>query len=959
MAGCLAGGFAKGFGYLDDGLLAGLVHDLGKYSDAFQRRIRNPDHCGPVDHSTAGALLLMRHACPLAAMAVAGHHAGLPDLGSYGELEGPTFMSRMNRARRAGDCNPLALAQAGEAQLDIPQSAFLHGTRSAKPMTSSKRSERWSLYTDMMLTRMLFSALVDADRLDAEFFTSNRIDRAEHHILESLKKHLGPQNLTSGRVPAFDALREASLTVSVERDAEDRSRIDRLAAIMEEAADGYLAAPDKRPIDIRRCELLERCLACGKDPSYGTGLYTLTAPTGSGKTISSIAFALEHARTNNLRRVIYVIPYTSIIDQTVGQFEAIFGTDAVLPHYSEAPYQLKNESDMDETDLRRALAAENWNAPIVVTTAVQFFESLYSNATSRCRKLHNIADSVIVFDEAQTLPVPYLRPCVRAIAELVERYGSTAVLCTATQPELQPLFDESFDGDHVRVPEISPFTRDDRDSFRRVTIKRLGDIALDALAERLGHHKQVLCVVNTRSKAQCLHDRLAEDDAEGSFCLTTLQCAADRQRLFAEIRDRLDAGASCRVVSTSLIEAGVDVDFPVAYREEAGLDSVIQTAGRCNREGRRPVSESVVHVFSTEGGCAPFLRQNIAAFRAVADRHADLNTDEAVRAYFAEVLCLRRTTNRERTMTDRKPIENRYDFTILFEVKDGNPNGDPDSGNMPRVDIETGNGLTTDVCVKRKIRDYVQTVMGEQAPWRIYIQNRQTLNRLDSEALKAEHIDTSLESKDFAKEIKALKKTDPELDQRLRDYMCDQFFDIRTFGAVMTTFVKGSLSCGQVRGPVQLGFARSIDPISVQEISITRIAVTTEADAAEKNNTMGNKFIIPYGLYRMNGYISAKLAQNVTGFCDEDLDVLWQAILNMFEFDRSAARGNMAVRKLYVFKHSSALGDAPSWKLFDSINVHKRAEVDAPRDFADYEVRVNREAIPESVSLTEMVDHAL
>lgn len=641
MAGCLAGGFAKGFGYLDDGLLAGLVHDLGKYSDAFQRRIRNPDHCGPVDHSTAGALLLMRYACPLAAMAVAGHHAGLPDLGSYGELEGPTFMSRMNRARRAGDCNPLALAQAGETQLNIPQSAFLHGTRSAKPTTSGKRSEQWSLYTDMMLTRMLFSALVDADRLDAEFFTSNRIDRAEHHILESLKKHLGPLNLASGRVPAFDALREASLTVSAERDAEDRSRIDRLAAIMENTADGYLAAPDKRPIDIRRCELLERCLDCGKDPSHGTGLYTLTAPTGSGKTISSIAFALEHARTNNLRRVIYVIPYTSIIDQTVGQFEAIFGTDVVLPHYSEAPYQLKNESDMDETDLRRALAAENWNAPIVVTTAVQFFESLYSNATSRCRKLHNIADSVIVFDEAQTLPVPYLRPCVRAIAELVERYGSTAVLCTATQPELQPLFDESFDGDHVRVPEISPFTRDDMDSFRRVTIKRLCDIALDALAERLGSHKQVLCVVNTRSKAQYLHDRLAEDDAEGSFCLTTLQCAADRQRLFAEIRDRLDAGASCRVVSTSLIEAGVDVDFPVAYREEAGLDSVIQTAGRCNREGRRLASESVVHVFSTEGGCAPFLRQNIAAFRAVVDRHADLNTDEAVRAYFAEVLCLR------------------------------------------------------------------------------------------------------------------------------------------------------------------------------------------------------------------------------------------------------------------------------------------------------------------------------
>lgn len=211
----------------------------------------------------------------------------------------------------------------------------------------------------------------------------------------------------------------------------------------------------------------------------------------------------------------------------------------------------------------------------------------------------------------------------------------------------------------------------------------------------------------------------------------------------------------------------------------------------------------------------------------------------------------------------------------------------------------------------------------------------------------------------YAKEIKTLKKSDPTLDLRLRDYMCSQFFDIRTFGAVMTTFVKGSLSCGQVRGPVQLGFARSIDPVNVQEISITRIAVTTEADAADKNNTMGNKFIIPYGLYRMNGYISAKLAQNVTGFCNEDLDMLWRAILNMFEFDRSAARGNMAVRKLYVFKHSSALGDAPSWKLFDSIDVHKRDGVDVARSFGDYEVHVNRETIPDSVNVSEMVDHTL
>ena len=296
-----------------------------------------------------------------------------------------------------------------------------------------------------------------------------------------------------------------------------------------------------------------------------------------------------------------------------------------------------------------------------------------------------------------------------------------------------------------------------------------------------------------------------------------------------------------------------------------------------------------------------------------------------------------------------EPIKNRYDFVILFDVENGNPNGDPDAGNMPRIDPETNHGIVTDVCLKRKIRNFVETACEDQPGYRIYIKDNVPLNKSDREAFTALNVD----------EKKLNKKDHPDLDGKIRDFMCREFFDIRTFGAVMTTFVKGSLSCGQVRGPVQLGFARSIDPISVQEISITRIAVTTEADAAEKNNTMGNKFIIPYGLYRMNGYISAKLAQNVTGFCDEDLDVLWQAILNMFEFDRSAARGNMAVRKLYVFKHSSALGDAPSWKLFDSINVHKRAEVDAPRDFADYEVRVNREAIPESVSLTEMVDHAL
>jgi CRISPR-associated protein Csd2 len=242
----------------------------------------------------------------------------------------------------------------------------------------------------------------------------------------------------------------------------------------------------------------------------------------------------------------------------------------------------------------------------------------------------------------------------------------------------------------------------------------------------------------------------------------------------------------------------------------------------------------------------------------------------------------------------------------------------------------------------------------DKAPDRIYIQERVTLNKLDQEALQSAGINT--DAKNAEEAIKAAKSKDLDLDLKIRDYMCSTFFDIRTFGAVMTTFVKGSLASGQVRGPVQLGFSRSIDPVIPQEITITRISVTTEKDAETKNNTMGRKYIIPYGLYRANGYISAKLAEKTTGFSEADLALLWKAILNMFEFDRSAARGNMAVRKLYVFKHSSALGDAPSYRLFDSIDIHKKEGVTSPRSFRDYEVNVDKAAIPDTVQITEKVD---
>ena len=286
-----------------------------------------------------------------------------------------------------------------------------------------------------------------------------------------------------------------------------------------------------------------------------------------------------------------------------------------------------------------------------------------------------------------------------------------------------------------------------------------------------------------------------------------------------------------------------------------------------------------------------------------------------------------------------EPIRNRYDFVILFDVENGNPNGDPDAGNMPRVDPETGYGLVTDVCLKRKIRNYVETLKEDAPGYRIYIKDGVPLNRSDNEAIAALGIDGAL---------KAAKKSTPDIDRKLRDWMCQNFFDIRTFGAVMTTFVKGALNCGQVRGPVQLGFARSVDPIVPQEVTITRVAITTEADAEKKGTEMGRKHIVPYGLYRAEGFVSANLARKTTGFSDEDLQLLWQAILNMFENDHSAARGKMAVRELIIFKHDSELGNAPSYKLFDAVTVARKDGIAVPRSYQDYTVTV-ADTLPEGV----------
>lgn len=292
-------------------------------------------------------------------------------------------------------------------------------------------------------------------------------------------------------------------------------------------------------------------------------------------------------------------------------------------------------------------------------------------------------------------------------------------------------------------------------------------------------------------------------------------------------------------------------------------------------------------------------------------------------------------------------IKNRYEFVILFDVVNGNPNGDPDAGNMPRIDAETGHGIVTDVCLKRKIRNYVETVKEDSAGYKIYIKEGIPLNTSDQLA----YLDAGVDD-EKAKKLKGQEKAD--LDKRISEFMCKNFFDIRTFGAVMVTFVKAALNCGQVRGPVQIGFARSIDPIVSQEVTITRVAITTEKDAEVKKTEMGRKHVVPYGLYRAEGYVSANLARRVTGFSEDDLQLLWEAILNMFEQDHSAARGNMACRKLIVFKHDSELGNAPAYKLFETVKVVRNDGVTAPRSYSDYTLSVEKNAIPQGVSFEIM-----
>lgn len=590
----LAGELGSKFGARKAAELAGWLHDLGKYSEAFQSYIAGKGRS--VDHSTAGAREAIRRAgtgldklvAELVAYTIAGHHAGLPDRqGAAASLDARVKDSRVP---------PLDPAWTGEVAADckdlFPPKLALDRDRAAFQLA--------------FLGRMIFSCLVDADFLDTERHyakvSGNSVDRE----WPSLKDKV------DDLISAFDVYMNRKLA-NVPKNVH------------------------AAPLNIMRRDILAHVRAKASMPR---GIFTLEVPTGGGKTLASLAFALEHAKLWSMDRIVYAIPFTSIIDQTAQIFADVLGNGLVLEHHSQIETSADRSEEADhlrdqqpEIKLRRAM--ENWAAPIIVTTNVQLFESLFAHRPSRCRKLHNLANAVIVLDEAQTIPLHVLRPCVAALDELARNYGCTVVLCTATQPALLA---PTFTGGFEKTDELAPDPARLHDAFRRVTLRLAGERADGALIAELGEAEQGLVIVNSRKHARALYLAAKASGLDGLLHLTTRQTAADRKGILETMRQRLRAGETCRVIATSLIEAGVDVSFPRVWRAEAGLDQIIQAAGRCNREWERPKEESLVVVFRPREAKPPHEIAGFAeALSRVAPSHPDLFSQAAIERYFREV----------------------------------------------------------------------------------------------------------------------------------------------------------------------------------------------------------------------------------------------------------------------------------------------------------------------------------
>ena len=537
----LAGKFAESFGCYNWGYTAGLLHDLGKYSKEFQKYIRDssdPDahieqKLQKIDHSSAGAQEIVKiygsQVGRLLAYCISGHHGGL--LNGSGS-DSISLNDRLNKevCKIFPDDKIMTLLP----DLGNP------------PLELNNECIGFQLF---LFVKMIYSCLVDADFLDTEeFMASEKSDvRSDYpDLLEISSRFWG--------------------------------EIERMQSNAENTS-----------LNRIRNEIYQDCL---KAAELESGLFSLTVPTGGGKTLSSMAFALKHAamEKENKKRIIYVIPYTSIIEQNADVFRRFLGEDVVLEHHSN--FEPKEE------DYKTRLACENWDAPVIVTTNVQFYESFFANKSSRCRKLHNIANSVIIFDEVQSIPTDYLYPCLELIRELPRNYKCSIVLCTATQPAIgyRDTENDKFEKGLKNVREIVSDPHLLAEKLKRVKTQNIPETSNVDIANRISEHNKVLCIVNTKRHARELYELIGQ--SSNNYHLSTNMCPAHRREKFAEIRQKLKDEKECRVISTQLIEAGVDIDFPVVFRAMSGLDSIAQAAGRCNREGRHESGQ--VYIFDPE-----------------------------------------------------------------------------------------------------------------------------------------------------------------------------------------------------------------------------------------------------------------------------------------------------------------------------------------------------------------------
>lgn len=579
----LAEQYAGVFGAGEWGRSAGLLHDTGKATQQFIKRLEGSSK--RVNHSTYGARQAQQVAGKLGfllAYVVAGHHGGLPD----GGAQESQLHFRLKHDNVPADVETLPIVD-GLPQVQLP-------------FKITRETAGFSL---TFFTRMIFSCLTDADFIDTEAFCSPEKSK-ERPVMQG------------------------------------KNTLAKLKGLLDRHLMALQSKAETTPVNSIRQKVLSQCQNAAP---LTAGFFSLTVPTGGGKTLSSLSFALDHAVVHCLDRIIYAIPFTSIIEQNAQVFQSVLGQENVVEHHCN--YKEKDKSEEDSYDRKRGLASENWDAPVVVTTNVQFFESLFANKPSRCRKLHNIARSVIVLDEAQAIPTDYLEPCLAALQELVEHYQCTVVLCTATQPALD---DKS--SLRMALPNVQEIIQQPSalyQQLKRTEVSFVGTLSNEQLAQQLDDEEQVLCIVSTKPQARAVFEQLSQH--EGIFHLSTNMYPNHRREVLSTIRARLKTGMSCRVVSTSLVEAGVDLDFPVVYRAMAGLDSIAQAAGRCNREGQLGYLGKVI-VFETEKQPSiPWMKRSIS--RANETLRALPNADpiglEAMRRYFESIYDIQELDKKE------------------------------------------------------------------------------------------------------------------------------------------------------------------------------------------------------------------------------------------------------------------------------------------------------------------------